>query len=90
MYTIRIQTHFFLLVKSPASAVAASPRLPRQQFSLRIPRIKLHGIFGRDFTNQNWMVVLTILKILVNWKDYLIHYGKYKMFQTTNQKTCSA
>jgi len=35
---------------------------------------------------HNWLVVLTILKNMkVNGKDYPIYYGKYKMFQTTNQ-----
>ena len=32
-----------------------------------------------------WLMVLTMLKILVDGKDYPIYYGKEKMFETTNQ-----
>jgi hypothetical protein len=41
----------------------------------------------KNHSQQNWLVVLTILKNMkVNGKDYPIYYGKYKMFETTNQK----
>ena len=32
-----------------------------------------------------WLVVSTILKNIVNGKDYPIYCGKLKMFETTNQ-----
>ena len=36
--------------------------------------------------DNSWLVVLTILKNMkVNGKDYPRYYGKYKMFETTNQ-----
>ena len=43
-------------------------------------RVQVHiplSLFG-------WLVVLTILKKIVNGKDYPIYYGK-KLFETTNQ-----
>ena len=44
---------------------------------------------GRSGKDIFWLVVLTCFKpswkILVNGKDYPIYYGKWNMFQTTNQ-----
>ena len=36
-------------------------------------------------SNDNWLVVWTPLKILVNWDDYSQYMGNKRMFQTTNQ-----
>ena len=49
-------------------------------------RVKMQlGPYDIFVLSFNVAVVLTILKKIVNGKDYPIYYGKSKMFETTNQ-----